>query len=336
MKSRLTDRQKNQIARRNEAPDQHLEPGIVITHHGTELIIETADGRLLRATARRTLGALTTGDKIGWRTGKDQREIIEHLYPRTNTLIRPDTHGKLRLMAANIDQVLIVVAPVPWMNPNIVEQAIVATLDLPATPLIVLNKIDQLSQIAPQEQTLIEATLTLWQAQDIDIIRVSAQTGEGIDALRAQLANQLSMMIGLSGVGKTSLATNMAFAAAERWKAEKDRGIPDDKNMGAPVAFFSLEMAADQLATRILAEQAGVDSESLRKGRLTQGQMDQLVEAAGRLNSLPLYIDDTPALTIAALRARARRLKRKYDIRMVVIDYLQLLQGSSRSGDNRV
>ncbi|MGC8698484.1 MAG: hypothetical protein ACP5Q0_08395, partial [Halothiobacillus sp.] len=83
MKSRLTDRQKNQISRRNEAPNQHLHTGTVITHHGTELIIE-AEGRLLRATARRTLGALTTGDKIGWHTGKDQREIIEHLYPRTN------------------------------------------------------------------------------------------------------------------------------------------------------------------------------------------------------------------------------------------------------------
>ncbi len=214
MKSRLTDRQKNQIARRNEAPDQHLETGIVITHHGTELIIETKEGRLLRATARRTLGALTTGDKIGWRTGKDQREIIEHLYPRTNTLIRPDTHGKLRLMAANIDQVLIVVAPVPWMNPNIVEQAIVATLDLPATPLIVLNKIDDLGSIDPQTQAQIEAILCLWQAQDIDIIKVSAHTGEGIEALRLKLANQISMMIGLSGVGKTSLARSITSQAS--------------------------------------------------------------------------------------------------------------------------
>jgi ribosome biogenesis GTPase len=214
MKSRLTDRQKSQIARRNEAPNQDLETGTLITHHGTELIIEAADGRLLRATARRTLGALATGDKIGWRTGKDQREIIEHLYPRSNSLIRPDTHGKLRLMATNIDQVLIVLAPVPWMNPNIVEQAIVATLDLPATPLIVLNKIDELGSVDPQTQALIEATLRLWQAQDIDMLKVSAHTGEGIEALRLKLADQISMMIGLSGVGKTSLARSITSKAS--------------------------------------------------------------------------------------------------------------------------
>ncbi len=214
MKSRLTDRQKNQIATRNKAPDLTLGPGTVITHHGTELIIETADGHLLRATARRTLGALTTGDRVGWRTGEDQREIIEQLHPRSNTLIRPDTHGKLRLMAANIDQVLIVLAPIPWMNPNIVEQAIVATLDLPATPIILLNKIDNLGSIDRQDRQQIEATLQLWQAQDIEILRVSAHTGEGIAELRTRLADRISMMIGLSGVGKTSLARSITSQAA--------------------------------------------------------------------------------------------------------------------------
>ncbi len=214
MKSRLTDRQKSQIARRREAPNAELIAGTVITHHGTELIIETTDGRLVRATARRTLGALTTGDLIGWRTGEEQREIIEHLHARANTLIRPDTHGKLRLMAANIDQVVIVLAPIPWMNPNIVEQAIVATLDLPAKPLIVLNKIDEFGALDAQAQAQIDAILCLWQAQDIDIIKVSAHTGEGIEALRLMLANQISMMIGLSGVGKTSLARRITSQAA--------------------------------------------------------------------------------------------------------------------------
>ncbi len=103
------------------------------------------------------------------------------------------------------------------------------------------------------------------------------------------------------------------------------------------MAFFSLEMSADQLATRILAEQSGISSENLRMGKISQQEFRQLARAAAELESLPLYIDDTPGLTIAALRTRARRLKRQKGIGMVVVDYLQLLQGTGRSGnDNRV
>lgn len=214
MKSRLTDRQKNQIARRQATPDQSLHSATVITHHGTELIIEDTEGKLIRATARRTLGALTTGDRVGWRTGENTKEIIEFVYPRSNTLVRPDTYGKARLMAANIDQVLIILAPTPWMNPNVVERTLVAALDLPATPIIVLNKIDLLSTTDPDHRNIIERTLALWAAQDIDILRISTKTGEGIDDLRHALSDQISMMIGLSGVGKTSLARSITSQAA--------------------------------------------------------------------------------------------------------------------------
>jgi len=100
--------------------------------------------------------------------------------------------------------------------------------------------------------------------------------------------------------------------------------------------LFSLEMSADQLATRILSERSRISSEKLRKGQISQEEFSNLVQAARELESLPFYIDDTPGLTIAALRTRARRLKRKHGISMVVVDYLQLLQGSARSGDNRV
>ena len=148
--------------------------------------------------------------------------------------------------------------------------------------------------------------------------------------------SDLLILAGRPGMGKTSLATNIAYAAADRWQRDKEAGIPDEKNMGAPAAFFSLEMSADQLATRILAEQSGISSESLRMGRISHADFDNLSEAAARLNQLPLYIDDTPALTIAGLRTRARRLKRRYGIGLIIVDYLQLLQGSSKSGDNRV
>jgi len=110
-----------------------------------------------------------------------------------------------------------------------------------------------------------------------------------------------------------------------------------EKSAGAAVGFFSLEMSADQLATRILAEQSGISSENLRMGKISKQEFRELARAAAKLENLPLYIDDTPGLTIAALRARARRLKRQKGIGMVVVDYLQLLQGTGRNGnENRV
>jgi replicative DNA helicase len=118
---------------------------------------------------------------------------------------------------------------------------------------------------------------------------------------------------------------------------DMEDGIEAGKSAGAGVAFFSLEMSADQLATRILAEQSGISSEALRMGKISQQDFRNLARAAGDLETLPLYIDDTPGLTIAALRTRARRMKRQRGIGLVVVDYLQLLQGTGRnSNDNRV
>ena len=163
----------------------------------------------------------------------------------------------------------------------------------------------------------------------------------GLDTVNTKLGglhpSDLLILAGRPGMGKTSLATNIAFNAARRWIRDKEDGIEEGKSVGAPVAFFSLEMSADQLATRILSEQSGITGESLRKGLISQSDFKQLARAAAELETLPLYIDDTPALTIAALRTRARRLQRRHGIRLIVVDYLQLLQGSGRgSGDNRV
>ena len=151
------------------------------------------------------------------------------------------------------------------------------------------------------------------------------------EAGRACIRSDLIILAGRPAMGKTALATNIAFNAARRHVA--DRADP----AGAAVAFFSLEMAADQLAGRVLAEQSGLTSENLRMGRINQAEFRDLARAAAELNDLPLYIDDTPALSIAALRTRARRLKRQKQVGLIVVDYLQLLQGSSRAnGDNRV
>jgi len=160
----------------------------------------------------------------------------------------------------------------------------------------------------------------------------------GLDSINEKTSglhnSDLIILAGRPGMGKTSLATNIAFNAAARLMRDRRDGI--ENSPGAATAFFSLEMSADQLATRILSEQAEISSESLRSGQLTRDEFQQLSFASQELAELPLYIDDTPALTIAALRARARRLKRRFDIGLVVVDYLQLLQGAGRASDNRV
>ena len=164
----------------------------------------------------------------------------------------------------------------------------------------------------------------------------------GFTALNSRIGglqrSDLIIVAGRPGMGKSALATNMGFAAAERFLQDQSDGIEAIRAAGAPVAIFSLEMSSEQLATRILSEQSQVTAEQIRTGNLQRQEFAQFARTADRLHTLPLYIDDTPGLTIAALRARARRLKRQKGIGMVIVDYLQLLQGTGKgsAGDNRV
>jgi len=161
----------------------------------------------------------------------------------------------------------------------------------------------------------------------------------GLESLNARTGglqnSDLVILAGRPGMGKSALATNIAFNCARRWVQEEEDGIEPAKRAGAPVVIFNLEMSSDQLATRILAEQSGISSEMLRMGKISQQDFRNLARAAAELEHLPLYIDDTPALTIAALRTRARRLKRQRGIGLVIVDYLQLLQGTGRGGNDQ-
>jgi replicative DNA helicase len=149
--------------------------------------------------------------------------------------------------------------------------------------------------------------------------------------------SDLLILAGRPGMGKTALATNIAVNAAKRWLQDREDGIAPDKSVGARVGFFSLEMSADQLATRILSQESKIVSEQIRSGKISEREFKDFARAAQTLEELPLFIDDTPALTIAAIRTRARRMKRRHDIGLIVVDYLQLLQGSGRSSEgNRV
>ncbi|MEQ8595112.1 MAG: replicative DNA helicase [Parvibaculum sp.] len=148
--------------------------------------------------------------------------------------------------------------------------------------------------------------------------------------------SDLLILAGRPSMGKTALATNIAFHAAKAYKAEHHADGTVTATDGAIVGFFSLEMSSEQLATRLLAEQSGVPSERIRRGNIHEDEFHQLVDAAQQLQSIPLYIDDTGGLTIATLAARARRLKRQRGLGLLVVDYLQLLTGSGKAGDNRV
>ena len=150
-------------------------------------------------------------------------------------------------------------------------------------------------------------------------------------------ASDLLILAGRPSMGKTALATNMAFNAAKAYRTEISPTGEKKVVDGAVVAFFSLEMSADQLATRILAERCEINSHAIRQGELTHQEFERLVVAAQELNDLPLYIDDTPALSVSAVRTRSRRLARTHGLGMIVIDYLQLLQGTTgKRSENRV
>jgi replicative DNA helicase len=160
----------------------------------------------------------------------------------------------------------------------------------------------------------------------------------GLKALDAKLgglqASDLVIVAGRPSMGKTALATNIAFNIA-RARGRSLAGRPelesdDPAHDGAVVGFFSLEMSAEQLATRIMSEQASIPSEKIRRGMIGEPEFKRLVEASQEMATLPLFIDQTGGISIAQLAARARRLKRQQGLGLIVVDYLQLLSGSSR------
>lgn len=143
--------------------------------------------------------------------------------------------------------------------------------------------------------------------------------------------SDLLILAGRPSMGKTAFTTNIAFNAAHAY-------MENPNGDGSPVLYFSLEMSAEQLATRLLAQESGISSDKIRRGELKKSDFSKFVEVSRKLSELKLFIDDTPALTVSAVRTRARRLKRKENIGLIIIDYLQLLQppGGKSRAENRV
>ena len=147
------------------------------------------------------------------------------------------------------------------------------------------------------------------------------------DRLGGLHQSDLIIIAGRPSMGKTALATNIAFNAAQKLQEGQRK---------SSVAFFSLEMSSEQLSTRILAEQSRIKSNDIRRGRISDEQFDKFIETSKNIAELPLYIDETPAISIAAMSNRARRIKRLFGLDMIVVDYIQLMKGSINNKDGRV
>ncbi len=147
------------------------------------------------------------------------------------------------------------------------------------------------------------------------------------DRLGGLHQSDLIIIAGRPSMGKTALATNIAFNAAQKLQ---------ESGRKSSIAFFSLEMSSEQLSTRILAEQSRIKSNDIRRGKISDDQFDKFIETSKNIAELPLYIDETPAISIAAMSNRARRIKRLFGLDMIVVDYIQLMRGTFNSKDGRV
>ena len=174
--------------------------------------------------------------------------------------------------------------------------------------------------------------------QTIEMASAAYKNDEGIvgvptglrdldDRLGGLHQSDLIIIAGRPSMGKTALATNIAFNAAKKLQESEKK---------SSIAFFSLEMSSEQLSTRILAEQSRIKSNDIRRGRRSDEQFDKFIETSKNIAELPLYIDETPAISIAAMSNRARRIKRLFGLDMIVVDYIQLMRGSINNKDGRV
>ena len=175
------------------------------------------------------------------------------------------------------------------------------------------------------DQTIQMATLAM--QNDQGIVGVPTGLSELDEKLGGLHNSDLIILAGRPSMGKTALATNIAYNAAQNILKRQEK---------SSIAFFSLEMSSEQLSTRILSEQARIRSDDIRRGKVTEEEINRYIETSRNIYNLPLYIDETPAITIATLSNRARRIKRLNGLSLVVVDYIQLMRSSSNKNDGRV
>ena len=175
------------------------------------------------------------------------------------------------------------------------------------------------------DQTIEMATMAM--QSDQGIVGVPTGLSDLDEKLGGLHKSDLIILAGRPSMGKTALATNIAYNAAYNILKKQDK---------SSVAFFSLEMSSEQLSTRILSEQAKIRSDDIRRGKVSEEEINRYIETSRNIYNLPLYIDETPAITIATLSNRARRIKRLFGLSLIVVDYIQLMRSSSNKNDGRV
>tara|TARA_B100000963_G_scaffold146964_1_gene127976 strand:+ start:22020 stop:23444 length:1425 start_codon:yes stop_codon:yes gene_type:complete len=168
------------------------------------------------------------------------------------------------------------------------------------------------------DQTIEMATLAM--KNDRGIVGVPTGLTELDEKLGGLHKSDLVILAGRPSMGKTALATNIAYHAAQQLMSRQEK---------SSVAFFSLEMSSEQLSTRILSEQARIKSDDIRRGKVTEEEINRYIETSRNIYNLPLFIDETPAITIATLSNRARRIKRLFGLSLIVVDYIQLMRASN-------
>ena len=177
------------------------------------------------------------------------------------------------------------------------------------------------------DQTIEMATNAM--KSDSGIVGIPTGLNDLDERLGGLHKSDLVIIAGRPSMGKTALATNIAYYAAKKV-------LDDGDAKKTSIAFFSLEMSSEQLATRIISEQSRIKSNDIRRGKVTEEEFNRLIETSRNIHQLPLIIDETPAVTIATLSNRARRIKRKFGLNLIVVDYIQLMSSGSRRYDGRV
>ena len=216
------------------------------------------------------------------------------------------------------------------LNANIQEQDAENIIENTEKSLFNLAERGSFSQSFIEFKKAIDRTIemaTLAMQSDRGIVGVPTGLTDLDEKLGGLHKSDLIILAGRPSMGKTALATNIAYNAAQNILSRQEK---------SSVAFFSLEMSSEQLSTRILSEQARIKSDAIRQGNVTEEEINRYIETSRNIYNLPLFIDETPAITIATLSNRARRIKRLNGLSLIVVDYIQLMRSSSNKNDGRV